>query len=330
MNRNANFSDFKPIYDYLTSVPFDVSRNKLYSATELYEGYNPEQPETYFNCYDQLTYKHYLSENKLTNNIKESIARTLHDQGMYVALGEFFRVHNYFKCIGVMGGHALLRTDEMYRQIVFLSKQLTEQGFFMLSGGGPGAMEATHVGAWMAGRNDDEVQDALQILSAVPTFNKDNNNAWLSTAFKVISKYPQEKYESLGIPTWLYGHEPSTPFATHIAKFFENSVRENNILTLPFGGIIYTPGSAGTMHEIFRDAEQNHYLSYGISSPMIFLGTKFWTEEMPVYPLLMQMMEKGKYKNFELALTDESDTVMQKLNHFQNYVKAHLEELKLH
>ena len=313
----------------MKSVPFDVSRNKLYSATELYEGYNPELPETYFSCYDQLTYKHYISENKLTNNIKELIARTLHDQGIYVALGEFFRVHNFLKCIGVMGGHALLRTDEMYCQIVFLSKQLTEQGFFMLSGGGPGAMEATHVGAWMAGRNNDEVEDALHILSDVPSFNKDNNNAWLSTAFKVISKYPQVKFESLGIPTWLYGHEPSTPFATHIAKFFENSIRENYILTLPFGGVIYTPGSAGTIQEVFQDAVQNHYLSFGFSSPMIFLGSKFWTEEVPLYQLIVKMMEKGKYKNLNLTLTDDFDEVMQRLLDFQELTKAHPEDFCL-
>ena len=30
----------------------------------------------------------------------------------------------------------------------------------------------------------------------------------------------------LGIPTWLYGHEPTTPFARVIAKYFQNSIRE--------------------------------------------------------------------------------------------------------
>ena len=187
-------------------------------------------------------------------------------------------------------------------------------------------MEATHLGAWLAGYDDDVVEDALQIMSVAPKFDVPG---WLSTAFEVIRKYPQTQFVSLGIPTWLYGHEPSTPFATHIAKFFENSVRENLVLTLPFGGIIYTPGSAGTMQEVFQDAVQNHYLSFGFSSPMIFLGTKFWTEEMPVYPLLLQLMEKGKYKNLGLALTDESDAVMQKLGDFQDYANEHPEEFKL-
>ena len=142
----------------------------------------------------------------------------------------------------------------------------------------------------------------------------------------VADKYPQSDYVSLGIPTWLYGHEPSTPFATHIAKFFANSIREHNILTLPFGGIIYTPGSAGTMQEIFQDAVQNHYLSFGFPSPMIFLGTEFWTEEVPAYPLLQHLMKTGKYKNLSLALTDDSEEVIQHLLDFQSDVKKHPEK----
>lgn len=326
MIANPNFANMESLVEYLKEVPYDVTRTQLYRATELYEGYRPEEPASFENCFDTQIYHHYLSKGKQTNDIKESMARTLHDHGIYAALGEFFRVHNYMKCVGIMGGHALLRTDDMYCQIVFLCKKLTEQGFYMLSGGGPGAMEATHLGAWMAGYGDEEVEDAIQMLSVSPSFR---DSTWLSTAFEVIRKYPQTKYESLGIPTWLYGHEPSTPFATHIAKFFENSIRENYVLTLPFGGIIYTPGSAGTMQEVFQDAVQNHYLSFGFSSPMIFLGTEFWTEKVPIYPLLQNMIEKGQYKNLSMILTDDSDEIVENLVNFQNLAKAHPEEFSL-
>ena len=323
MITDTNFFAIESLIRYLMKVPFDVSRMKPYSAAELYEGYDPKQPDSFDQCFDAIVYRHYLSLGKQTTDIRESTARALHDHGMYIALGEFLRTRNYLKFIGVMGGHALLRTDSMYRQIVFLSKRLTEQDFYLLSGGGPGAMEATHLGAWMAGRSEEEVEDALQILVSAPSFH---DSAWLPTAFEVIHKYPQSDYVSLGIPTWLYGHEPSTPFATHIAKFFANSVREHNILTLPFGGIIYTPGSAGTMQEIFQDAVQNHYLSFGFPSPMIFLGTKFWTEEVPAYPLLQHLMKTGKYKNLSLALTDDSEEVIQHLLDFQSDVKKHPEK----
>ena len=94
-------------------------------------------------------------------------------------------------------------------------------------------MEATHLGAWMAGRTVKEVDKAINILAAAPEFK---DEGWLQTAFEVIRLFPQKKYHSLGIPTWLYGHEPSTPFATDIAKYFDNSIREDTILTVAFGG----------------------------------------------------------------------------------------------
>ena len=207
----------------------------------------------------------------------------------------------------------MLRTDSMYAEIVRLSKRLTEEGFYMLTGGGPGAMEATHLGAWMAGRSSQEVNEAIEMLAVAPSFK---DEGWLASAFKVINRYPQNKYESLGVSTWLDGHEPSTPFATHIAKFFENSIREDSILTMAFGGIIYTPGSAGTMQEIFQDAVQNHYLSFGFSSPMIFWGKKFWTEEMPVYPMLERLLNEGKYKNLLLSITDDTSEIEAELRAF--------------
>lgn len=310
-----SFNQVKSLVEYMRAVPFDVNRKALYDARSLYRGYQPGHEETFASCYDTQVYRHFMSTGKQTALDEESLARALHDHGINTALGDFFTDHDPHLCLGIMGGHAMLRTDAMYRQIALLSKQLTELGFIMISGGGPGAMEATHLGAWMADREQQELDDALQTMAVAPGFK---DAGWLDTAFKVMEKYPQTTYASVGIPTWLYGHEPATPFATHIAKYFENSIRENNILTLPYGGIIYTPGSAGTMQEIFQDAVQNHYLSFGTSSPMVFLGSHFWTQEMPVYPLLKSLMESGKYKNLRLTLTDDNDTIVTELLKFRN------------
>lgn len=319
MITNRNLQEIEDIVKHLKAVPFDVSVAELYTAARLYQGYDPDVPASYAGCYDQEVYRHFLSEGKQTLNMKEQLARTLHDYRIHVGIQEFMAQYDSHRCVGIMGGHALLRTDEMFRKIVFLSKLLTEKGYYMISGGGPGAMEATHLGAWMAGRTEKEVDDALGVLVAAPSFKDDE---WLSTAFRVIQDYPQRDFVSLGVPTWLYGHEPATPFATHIAKFFENSIREDSILTLAFGGIIYTPGSAGTMQEIFQDAVQNHYLSFGFCSPMVFLGKRFWTEELPVYQLLEHLEEKGKYKNLLLTLTDEIDEIVVELDKFSSNLKA--------
>lgn len=314
----------KKTVDYLKSVPFDVNRTSLYSAAELYAGYDPKSEETFETCYDTKVYKHFIANGKQAQNVEESLARTLHDHCIHVALDEFFKKYDSRFCLGIMGGHALLRTDPMYKKVVLLSKRLTEQGFIMLSGGGPGAMEATHLGAWMAGRTEQDVDAAIDILKIAPSFK---DKGWLSASFEVMERYPRKgDYVSLGIPTYLYGHEPSAPFATHIAKFFENSIREDLILTYAFGGIIYTPGSAGTMQEIFQDAVQNHYLSFGYSSPMIFLGTEFWTKELPVYPFLEELVKLGKYKNMQLTLTDDFDEIVKELETFRSQTTSRLVE----
>ena len=307
------YNELKDVMAYLEEVPFDVSRKSLYHPAELYEGFCPEDEKSYSECFDDKVYQRYASHGQHTSNVKELLARTLHDHSIHMALARFIKEHNHRRCVGVLGGHALLRTDRMYREIAALSKRLTQEDFVMLSGGGPGAMEAAHLGAWMAGFSSQEMEDALEMMMPAPSFK---DEGWLSTAFRVMEKYPQQEYVSLGIPTWLYGHEPSTPFATHIAKFFENSLREDNILTLAFGGTIYAPGSAGTLQEIFQEAVQNHYLSYGFASPMIFLGKHYWTEEIPVYPLVEHLMETGKYKNLLLTLTDDIDEVVATLKAF--------------
>ena len=109
--------------------------------------------------------------------------------------------------------------------------------------------------------------------------------------------------------------------ATHIAKYFDNSTREDLILTIAKGGVIYSPGSAGTMQEIFQDAVQNHYLSFGYASPMVFLGKEFWTEEMPVYRLMQYLIEKGKYNNLLLSITDSIDEIVSTIEDFRDQQK---------
>ena len=314
MIASTGYEELKDVMGYLAEVPYDVTRKELYGASSLYAGYDVDDASTIETCHDTLVYQHYLQTGKQANSVNESLARTLHDHGMHQALARFFNTHVPIRCVGIMGGHSLLRTDTMFEAIAHISKRLTEDGFYMLSGGGPGAMESTHLGAWMAGQSDADLSEAVHMLSSAPCFR---DEGWLETAFRVMQRYPQSTYDSLGIPTWLYGHEPSTPFATHIAKFFENSIREDSILTLAFGGIIYTPGSAGTLQEIFQDAVQNHYLSFGFASPMVFLGKDFWTKEVPIYPLLEDMMARGKYKNLLLTLTDDEDEVVGALKDFQ-------------
>lgn len=295
-------------------VPFNVFKTTLYNRDTLYNAYDCNRPETLNDTYDSKVYRHYLATGIHADDINETLARTLHDHSMSDALHDFLDGYAEKDIVAVMGGHALSRRDKAYRQIVMVSKMLAEHGKLMVSGGGPGAMEATHFGAWLAGRSNDDVDAALSMLEPYESYKEDS---WLSSAYNVIEKFPQETYKSLGIPTWLYGHEPATPFATHIAKYFENSLREDGLLAIAKGGVIYTPGSAGTMQEIFQDAVQNHYLTFGYASPMAFLGEDYWTKEMPAYTLLEQLSERGKYRNMILSITDSPEELVNSILSFK-------------
>ena len=293
-------------------MPFNTYPNGLYSKDTLYKYFNHRHPESYLHTFDKIVYDYYKASLK-ENSIKDTLAFRLHDHSITDSLHAFINNYDERTRLAIMGGHRFKRTDAMYMQIARLSKTLTELGYLMLSGGGPGAMEATHFGAWMAGRKEEELMDAANILAQAPVYSDER---WLATAFEVMETYPFPEYQSLGIPTWHYGHELPTPFATHIAKYFENSVREEGLLGLAKGGVIFSPGSAGTMQEVFQDLAQNHYESYGFASPMVFLDTHFWTESFPVYPIIEKMAQKGDLHNLNLGLYDDNQSVAAHLERF--------------
>lgn len=296
--------------------PFNCFPARLYDAETLYAGYDPMCEESFGECYDKRVYRHYIGKGKISSDISEMLARALHDHSMSDALHNILARYDERRVVAVMGGHAVLRTDANYIKIAMISKLLTGQGYLMVSGGGPGAMEATHLGAWMAGREKDELQDAVNMLLVAPCYK---DSGWLQSAFAVMDKYPRRKdFCSIGIPTWFYGHEPATPFASYIAKYFDNSVREDGLLAIAKGGVIYTPGSAGTMQEIFQDAAQNHYETFGFSSPMVFFGEDYWTRQMPVYELLSRLQEQGKYRNLLLSITDDIESVVDHILSFSS------------
>lgn len=302
------------ISEYLHKVPFIVDPQEMYSASQLYAGLDLSEPATFSRCYDQQVYNHFLSQGKVTDNPLEALARNLHDFCIMQSAKRMLARYDKCKVVAVMGGNAMRRDEMAYEKIARISKGLTEQGSLMVSGGGSGAMEATGFGAWMAGRGEDEFADALSRLKAVPA---QEDVDYLQTSFSIIRDYPQTQYSNLSIPTWLYGHEWTSPFATHIAKLFENSVREDTLLTVAYGGIIYAPGRAGTIQEVFQEAVQNHYLTFGFASPMVFLDTEFWSKTTPFYPLLVDLLEKGIYKNLLLSLTDDVEEVIRIIRDFQ-------------
>jgi len=156
-------------------------------------------------------------------------------------------------------------------------------------------------------------------------------HAWLTPAY-TISQAIKRSGESLAVPTWYYGHEPTSPFATHIAKYFQNSLREDGLITLAAHGIIFAQGKAGTLQEIFQDGVRNYYRSEKDPfSPMVFFGKRYWTRALPVMKLLEALFAKNKrateYEQYVLV-TDDEDEAVKFLISKAPPAKAHFRRLK--
>jgi predicted Rossmann-fold nucleotide-binding protein len=315
----AALSQGATIFPPLLGLPYRPYRGSLYTVEELYAGFDPARPKSYAGTPDARIYTHWNAQGRANPpSILETLAQRLHDHSVTDAMEDLLDGGGKpRKVVAIMGGHSMLRGQPNYRAVAVLARELTQRGFFLVSGGGPGAMEATHVGAWFARRSEAELDAALALLAKAPSYK---DREWLSCAFEVRAAFPLGPDDlsacaSLGIPTWHYGHEPPNAFVTFIAKYFANSVREEGLLTIAKGGIVYSPGSAGTIQEIFQDACQNHYNTVGVVSPMIFLGKEFWTRTRPIYPLLEQLAQGQEYARY-LRITDSLEEVIQALEEY--------------
>ena len=300
--------------------PFTLHRATLYSPDELFAGFDPDRPDGYATTFDARVYRHWERTGRQHPPfIDESLARRLHDHSITEALHDALVGT---RPVAIMGGHGLERAAPGYLTVARISRTLTRDGYTMLSGGGPGAMEATHLGAWMAHFDDDELLAAIEVLAPRPEGAEPNREYadpdWLHRAFAVRERWPvpEPRYHSVGIPTWMYGHEPPAAFATRIAKYFANSVREEGLLAVATHGVLFTRGSAGTVQEIFQEATQDHYESYGEASPMVLIDVDYWTGELPVWPLLTALADGRPYREL-LALTDDEDEAVDAIRSFE-------------
>jgi predicted Rossmann-fold nucleotide-binding protein len=167
-------------------------------------------------------------------------------------------------------------------------------------------MEAANLGAYLADLSEGELDAVLKVLEVAPKYDSDG---YIEAAQKVIDRYPTG-HSSLAVPTWFYGHEPTNMFSTYVAKYFSNSIREDGLLAIARHGIVFAPGSGGTTQEIFQDACQNHYATFEEISPMVFLGTKRYTEDTMLWECLKNLAEGRDYERY-LHLSDEVDEIVE-------------------
>ncbi|MCH1509733.1 MAG: hypothetical protein L7T84_11050 [Akkermansiaceae bacterium] len=294
------------VFPEFKDLPFNPYRPELYTREELLEGWTKEEDRSV----DKEIYDHFVKHGKKDPDIVEALAERLHDHAIDDGLTDLLegRIEKdgRKRVVAVMGGHGTGRDDESFKKVAHLTRRLTKAGYFIASGGGPGMMEAANLGAYLADLSEGELDAVLRALEVSPKYD---NDGYIEAAQKVIDRYPTG-HSSLAVPTWFYGHEPTNMFSTYVAKYFSNSIREDGLLAIARHGIVFAPGSGGTTQEIFQDACQNHYATFGEISPMVFLGTKRYTEDTMLWECLKNLAEGRDYERY-LHLSDEVDEIVE-------------------
>ena len=261
------------VFPTLPDVPLDVYRGDLYTADELY-GDGP-----YAASADARAYA--WTQSGL--DADGLLAATLHDHAIDRALAEWVEGRSV---VGVMGGHAVGRGSSDYDVAVRLGRLLGARRT-VATGGGPGAMEAANLGARLARADQEALVRVVAAVAEVPDYRR-GVGAWAQAGLRAV-QHVSSTTDTLGIPTWHYGHEPPNVFASAIAKYVRNAVREAVLLEICDAGIVFLPGAAGTVQEVFQDACENFYADRSSVAPMVLVGCRHWTEELPVWPLLERL-----------------------------------------
>lgn len=299
------------LFNFFSNLPYNPYRTKLYTPEELMEGYIAGARSSL----DERIYQHFLDQGAHDPDIAEALAQRFHDYSIEIAVKELLGVDEKTglpskKTVGFMGGHAKRRDDPFYEKTAKLARLATREGYFVVTGGGPGIMEAANLGAYLAGEEEEALLGAIELLKEHPKFAMSDGTLSaesIATTQRILEMFPKG-HESLSIPTWFYGHEPVNLFGSHIGKYFSNSLREDGLLAISHFGIVYAPGGACTIQEIFTDAAQNHYGTFGWRSPMVFLGSSHYLQSQ-VYSCLTQQAAGQTYAQL-ISISDEPEELL--------------------
>lgn len=198
-------------------VPFQPLRTSLYTSQELMSGFEPHRPLSFAETLDFRSYQFFIANGgACPTDPYAGMMQALHDHSIVRALTMFLRSVDQ-PTVAIMGGHDETRATDTYTNVVQMARTLTQCGCLVASGGGPGAMEAAHLGAMLATASDQDVTDALRHLRARATLPDSASvvscageidgaivrelHSWAAPAYEIAQTFSDDGGRSIAVPT---------------------------------------------------------------------------------------------------------------------------------
>ena len=185
----ANGASVVPDFGVLPPSLGGAFPTALYTVADLYAGFDPERDGSWIGSPDHDGWNFFMKDAVTPNTltIVESAAARLHDTAIERAIARFREAHGN-PSIAIMGGHDVKRSAPAFRKVVQIARDLRRKGYLVVTGGGPGLMEAGNLGAFLAAYGDDAVDTALQALPDAAF----RSHRWLASGAQVRAMFNQD------------------------------------------------------------------------------------------------------------------------------------------
>lgn len=168
------------VFPEVPGVPVHIYRTTLYAPRDLYDS------DTFADSLDARAY----AWSRQPPDLHVTLAQALHDHAIDDALTKWIDSQSAAgrRLVGVMGSHSVQRGEPEYVDAARLG-HLLGTSHVLATGGGPGAMKAANLGAFLSGAPTAALDDSLSQLAGVASYQPDIG-AWAGAACDVIDRFP--------------------------------------------------------------------------------------------------------------------------------------------
>ena len=204
--------------------------------------------------------------------------------------------------VAIMGGHDIERRDPRYATVARIARTLAREGFLMVSGGGPGAMEATHLGVWMAHFDDHQLDAAIDVScrprpDGAPAGKEFADADWLHRAFAVRGRWPVVDCATSRSASprgrTATSHRPRSrrrsPSTSPTASARTACSRS------PRTAWCSRPARRARSRRSSRTPRRTTTRCSAQPAPMVLFGVDYWTERYPVWSVLQALSADRPY-----------------------------------